>query len=99
MRYICEPDIDRRAAGWGENWWVIDTEFERPKGVLFLLPKQEAINLVNKLNGVPPLPYVSMTRKLMTLIFGRRIGLIGMAKAPTGRIEEYLQQRYHLMAD
>jgi hypothetical protein len=70
MQYICEPDLERRAAGWGEHWWIIDTEQEGPKRLLFLMPEREAKQWADKMNGIRSPPAVSRTRKFLDRIFG-----------------------------
>ena len=50
MRYKLELDQDRKDAGWGLYYWIVDTVENKP---LRLLPEQQAIAELDRLNGVP----------------------------------------------
>jgi hypothetical protein len=53
MRYKLELDQDRKDAGWGLHYWIVDTLENKP---LRLLPEQQAIAEMDRLNDVPSEP-------------------------------------------
>jgi hypothetical protein len=50
LRYTLKQDMDRKLAGWGEHFWIVDTS---NNSLMRLLPMPDAAVEADRLNAIP----------------------------------------------